>query len=345
MNDIAVSIICATYNQERYIKDALDGFMSQSTTFKYEVLINDDASKDNTPCIIEKYHTLYPDIIRPIFQKRNQYTLGKSVLVDILLPKARGKYIAICEGDDFWIDDKKIQKQFIFMENNPDYSMCIHNGLIQRANSNALILMEKASTDIDKSLTQLIHEGGGVINPTASFFFRNGLLGDYRQSGSPVGDHFMLMELASKGKVRWFSKPMSVYRLNSYGSWTNSSDARNAEQIRRFHSRYIDALLWFDAYTDGHYHKAINERISLQKRKGINEELIARFCCGEARFSELIHANCPKATLLKAVARKELPSNIYRCLIDKAKTIQAFMSGALIRRSQIGAAGCPQRNR
>ena len=109
---VMVSICCITYNQEEYIRDALDGFLSQETDFSYEVLIHDDASTDGTADIIREYARQYPEIIKPILQTENQYAKGlTNVSGTYNFPRAKGRYIAMCEGDDYWTDPHKLQRQ------------------------------------------------------------------------------------------------------------------------------------------------------------------------------------------------------------------------------------------
>ena len=119
-NLITVSISCITYNHEPYIRKALDGFLMQKTTFQIEILIHDDASTDGTEEIIREYESKYPDIIKPIYEKENQWVKGRRGSKEFNYPRAQGKYIAICEGDDYWIDPYKLQKQVDFLEENPN---------------------------------------------------------------------------------------------------------------------------------------------------------------------------------------------------------------------------------
>lgn len=125
--EVLVSISCITYNHVQYIRQCLDGFLMQQTNFAFEVLIHDDCSTDGTTEIIKEYELMYPDIIKPIYEKENQYQQGKpygSVVWNF--PRAQGKYIAMCEGDDYWIDSLKLQKQVDFLDANPEYSFCCH---------------------------------------------------------------------------------------------------------------------------------------------------------------------------------------------------------------------------
>ena len=110
-----VSINCITYNHEAYIRDALEGFLMQKTDFTFEILVHDDASTDQTANIIRKYEKKYPEIIKPIYQKENQYSQEVEISKQFQFPRARGKYIAICEGDDYWTNPYKLQKQVIVL--------------------------------------------------------------------------------------------------------------------------------------------------------------------------------------------------------------------------------------
>ena len=114
-----VSICCATYNHERYIRDVIDGFLMQKTTFPIEIIIHDDASTDETARIVKEYAEKHPDLIVPIFQTENQYSKNKeSIFAWFVYPRSRGKYIALCEGDDYWVDPIKLQKQVDYLEKN-----------------------------------------------------------------------------------------------------------------------------------------------------------------------------------------------------------------------------------
>lgn len=117
-----VSIMCLSYNHENFIGKALEGFLMQKTNFDFEIIIHDDASTDNTVTIIKNFETEYPNIIKPIFQTINQYSNKEvNIWTDFTFPACSGKYIAICEGDDYWTDPLKLQKQVDFLEQNPEY--------------------------------------------------------------------------------------------------------------------------------------------------------------------------------------------------------------------------------
>ena len=106
-NNPLLSICCVTYNHESFISQCLDGFLMQQTDFPFEILIHDDASADGTANIIMEYEAKYPDLIKPIYQTENQFSKGIKISVTFNFPRAKGKYIALCEGDDYWTDPLK----------------------------------------------------------------------------------------------------------------------------------------------------------------------------------------------------------------------------------------------
>lgn len=123
-NQVLVSVCCITYNQEKFIKEAIEGFLTQKTNFEFEILIHDDASTDSTTEIVRDYAQKYPKLIKPIYQSENQGSKKEgSIYARFVFPNSKGKYISICEGDDYWIDPYKLQKQVDFLEANFDYGM------------------------------------------------------------------------------------------------------------------------------------------------------------------------------------------------------------------------------
>ena len=126
-NTLLVTIRCITYNHELYIRRCLDGFVMQKTNFRFEAIVHDDASTDGTTDIIREYAEKYPDIIKPILEKENQYSKHDGSLLRIMNEHTHGKYVAMCEGDDYWIDPLKLQKQVDFLEQNSEYGLIFTN--------------------------------------------------------------------------------------------------------------------------------------------------------------------------------------------------------------------------
>ncbi|WP_049946053.1 glycosyltransferase [Butyrivibrio sp. WCD2001] len=124
---IKVSVIVATYNQEKYIGHTLESVVSQNVDFKYEVLVGEDCSTDSTSRIVKEYASKYPDIIFPFFREKN---LGMYANLPELFTHACGEYIAIIEGDDYWIDEKKLQKQVDFLDSHKDYVACFGQSIV-----------------------------------------------------------------------------------------------------------------------------------------------------------------------------------------------------------------------
>jgi len=123
-NTPIVSVACITYNHAKYIREAIESFLMQKTNFSYEILIHDDASTDGTDQIIKEYELKYPNLIFPTYQSENQFSKGvRRILATFVFPKCRGKYIALCEGDDYWTDPLKLQKQCEYLETNPEFGL------------------------------------------------------------------------------------------------------------------------------------------------------------------------------------------------------------------------------
>ncbi|MEE1047671.1 MAG: glycosyltransferase family 2 protein [Clostridia bacterium] len=226
--NILVSVICTAYNHEKYIRSALDGFVMQKTDFAFEVLIHDDASTDKTAEIIKEYAEKYPNIISPILQTENQHSKKISITNTFLLPKAKGKYIAFCEGDDFWTDENKLQIQVKFLENNPDYIACVHNTTFHDCSGrkkDGLVVQKNDEHDV---LFEDIVWGMGNAYQTSSLVVRKEYVNDmpdfyYTALNYGFGDFPRAIWYTIVGKVRFFPYNMSTYRyISTPTSWSAS---------------------------------------------------------------------------------------------------------------------------
>ena len=164
--DPVVSIVCPAYNQQAYIAQTLDSFLAQETTFAIEILVNDDASTDGTTAIIADYAQRYPNIIKPIFHSQNQYQQGK-LFFPALFNLARGRYVAYCDGDDYWTDPLKLHKQVEFLDRHPDYSLAFHDAvMVDEHGEHGVQLTGKFQTD---ATSMELLQGRRVSTLTACF--------------------------------------------------------------------------------------------------------------------------------------------------------------------------------
>lgn len=211
---ILVSINCITYNQVNYIRQCLEGFLIQKTNFDYEVLIHDDASTDGTDDIIREYAQKYPTIIKPIFEKENQYSKGVPISATFNYPRAKGKYIAVCEGDDYWTDPYKLQKQVDFLESHPEYAMCFHDCYIRNETQNEFYHEE--IQDRDYSVKELFSKW---IVPTASMLLKKECVLEISPDIRIInGDICVVLSCFAHGKVCGMKDKMSAYRVQENGA-------------------------------------------------------------------------------------------------------------------------------
>ena len=255
-NDILVSICSITYNQAPYIRQCLDGFLMQKTNFKFEIIIHDDCSTDGTTDIVQEYAEKYPDVIVPIIQPVNQYQNGnKRILATFVYPQVRGRYIAICEGDDYWTEPLKLQKQVAFMEMHPECTLMVSNGLEYYENKNKFVRINPIPTNESKYLTmhEVLAEEGGLI-PTASMCFRREMADTEPEwcLKAPVGDRPLRMWCAVNGKVYYDNSPMVVYRNSSIGSFTQHVNS-NYDYARRILDDMNEFFDFFNNYTHKEY--------------------------------------------------------------------------------------------
>ncbi len=272
MNDIKVTVYCITYNQEKYIEQTLSSLVMQKANFKYEVLVHDDASTDRTPEIIRDFEQKYPDIIKPILQTENQYSKGINIASVHLQPLTRGKYVANCEGDDYWTDEYKLQTQYDIMEQNPDVALCVHR--VQCVNE-------------DDTTAQKVHpeekygvEGSGIINQdrfadlmlskggypfhTSSFFRRKELIeGEVfdKLKDKINGDKRILYSALHMGNIYYIDKVMSHRRLFSIGNYNSRLLQKSQSEKWNIYLNELRAEVIFDKLSKGKFHEKIAESL------------------------------------------------------------------------------------
>lgn len=265
MNNIKVSVVCAAYNHEKYIRDALEGFVRQKTDFEYEVLIHDDASTDDTVKIICEYEKKYPHIIKPIYQVENQYSKGVNISKTYLYPRVRGKYIALCEGDDYWTDEFKLQKQYDLMEENPEIDGCAHAVQKRSAGDNTIVGYIRPSNKTGIIQIENVIEGGGEFVGTNSIMFRTEILHSNHMFSQVLSlDYVTQINISLRGGLLYIDECMSVYRVMAEGSWTSRMQ-NNPKALDDVSKKIIKMLEVLDQETQFQYHEVINRTILERK--------------------------------------------------------------------------------
>lgn len=256
-----VSIFCLTYNHAPYIRQCLDGFLMQKATFTYEVIINDDASTDGTTEIIREYEEKYPDIIKPIYHEENLYSKGeRGFWQKYCFPKSKGKYIALCEGDDYWIDPLKLQKQVDFLEKHPEYVLVYTNA--EKVNSKSKRVLRNSLKGYSGNITKyLFYKGNPVI--TATTCFRRQYLLEYQEEIKQIpfkmkmGDLPLWIYLSLQGKFKYLNDRTTAYRVLQ----ESASHSKSKEKVVSFILNTKDIFVYFnDRYTIGIPPKMIEKR-------------------------------------------------------------------------------------
>jgi glycosyltransferase involved in cell wall biosynthesis len=234
--DCRVSVVCHAYNHESFIEQALVGFLSQRTQFPFEIIVHDDASTDNTVKIIERYQAAYPDIIRTVFQKKNQYRLGMRPPV-FTFPLARGDYIALCEGDDYWCDEYKLSKQVAVLDQNPSAVMCYHDAI--RVSEEGRVVGYSRPSRGGYSASQL---ASAPFIPTLTRMFRNKPIHWLERRPLPVALDIVLTSYLSRfgGAVYVNDIAPAVYHVHDGGMWSRKGAV---ERLRTT----LDAVLFIAA--------------------------------------------------------------------------------------------------
>lgn len=262
-----VSICCIAFNHERFIRHALDGFLMQQTSFQFEIIVHDDASTDGTAAVIREYETLNPGKIRPIIQEENLFTKEKGRVTRNVLEAARGKYIAWCEGDDYWTDPLKLQKQVDFLEANPTCAATYHDAVI--VNEDGKVLATTKVPDIHKrdhsqeDLQRAIFMVASLSLVCRRIPEMSNLPPEFNHVRN--GDSFLIMLLGAHGSGHYMKdvKP-AVYRRHEGGVWSTWSKTTQA-RIR------LNTLMWMAAYHNrmghtelaAHYIELVNANVVL----------------------------------------------------------------------------------
>lgn len=299
MEDIKVSVICITYNQAEYIKDAINSFLMQKTNFSYEIIIHDDASTDGTIEVLKYYEKKYPSKVRIVYEEENQYSKGVNIS-DVLFKIATGKYFAFCEGDDFWTDQYKLQKQFDYMEQHNDCMAYIHSGWKIKKDKSVIYNSHPISNVCTKYYMEDAIKGLGIKAYTNSFFMRAAVFESRPGflAYAPTRDYVMMVECALHGYIYYSPEKMSAQRVTA-----NSSLSQLWGKNPSLRKEYID-----------------RQMVLLDK---INEET-------EFEYSEVIEKEKTNQMFSNILARKdkaELSKEPYKTMLKQMtlkRKLQAF---------------------
>jgi glycosyltransferase involved in cell wall biosynthesis len=308
-SEIIVSVDMITYNHEQFIAQAIEGVLMQETNFRYELVIANDCSPDNTDAIVKHYINNHPKG-NNIKYFRHEKNLGMYKNGIFAGNQCRGKYIAICEGDDYWTDPYKLQKQVDILEENPDYAAVIHDAIKVDAKGDILkefYFRPYKSTFAEKDIIQL-----GCQSPTCSMLFRSECLKNINPKFlNRMCDQFLELVISSKGKIYFMSDNMAAYRIHPGGDWSSKKNIdRYLEALRRW--RIIKSI---DRYYKN-YKQEIDEAIVMSSKE-ICEDIVSLISFRKIYYGFVIYKHSPKKGfktviyLLKMVVFPQL-YNLYK---------------------------------
>lgn len=230
---VKVSFACITFNQESYIEDTIKGFLKQKTNFPIEIIIHDDNSTDKTKEILLKYKEKYPKLIVLILQDVNQYKISPNKPLQNLFNKCNGDYIAICEGDDFWVDEKKLQKQLHALTSYEGIDICFTSAVGIYPDNKYTILADHSEQLTVYSISKVVRSGGGFM-PTPSLFIKRTVLVNLPTwfQDAKIGDFFIQILGSLNGGALFLPDKTVIYRIMGPNSWTSNNFGENLYQHR-----------------------------------------------------------------------------------------------------------------
>ena len=256
MNEPLVSVICNTYNHGPYIRQTLEGIMMQKTDFPYEVLVHDDASTDNTADIIREYEKKYPESIKPICQTENQRSRMVKIDKTFQFPRAKGCYLAYCEGDDYWTDPNKLQRQYDALEAHPELDMCAHSSTRLYPDGREILICDYKEPTVISAEEMIL--GGGLSINTCSLMLRKSIIEKGYRFYNFWGYDYSLKILGSlRGGILCLPYNMATYRfMSGPDAWTSRvlKDSKKESEHTRKRLQLLDYL---DEDTEYRYTEAI----------------------------------------------------------------------------------------
>ena len=258
-----ITVVVMTYNHKDYIKQALDSILSQKIDVDFDILIHDDCSDDGTHQILLDYQNNHPKKMRIIRQETRKFDTEEfnMMIFNYVVPHIKSKYVAYCDGDDYWCDEFKLQKQYSFMESHPEYSMCFHCAYQLRPNndmSSKWFIKEEG----DIGMEDLINENPGIPVATSSLFIKSDVFKDFPdwRKAYCVEDLPLYMNAAIYGKIHRIKDVMCVYRQFSVGSWS-SQNKDNVDRLISHQANLINNVTYFNEQTNFKYKNLVVNHI------------------------------------------------------------------------------------
>lgn len=267
---VDVAVFMLAYNHEKWIQKSIDSILKQKINFRMKIYIHDDCSTDDTKKIIEDAYQKNPKIIIPIFEETNQFSKGNSIF-NIVMPLLNCDFIALCEGDDFWIEENKLQIQYDYMRSHKNCSYCFGNAMLIDTNNNPLRKFYSRYSWKDKTIPKKIKSIQGAVfsteelilldfTPTATVMYR----GDVWNILKEYKDHFDLsLRLASTeiGESYYINKVLSAYRVGNSASAHGTAAVSVESYKENYYERHKKVYLEFDKRTNHKYIKIINREL------------------------------------------------------------------------------------
>jgi glycosyltransferase involved in cell wall biosynthesis len=259
MSEVKVTVICLAYNQEKLVRQALEGFVGQQAPWPFEVLVHDDASTDGTAAVIREYEVRYPDIIHGFYAPENRLSQGIVVSRDILYPYIRGEFVALCEGDDYWSSPLKLRRQVEALEKHPEADICAHAARRERPGG-GVIYDAPYRHDRVIPVEEVILGGGGFVATGSLLCRRDAYMLQTPMRRELYNDYALQIQGSLRGGLVYLGECMSVYRQGLPGSWTSRHKGAAHSAYRVLIRNMLRAL---DSYTEGRYADVIERRIRL----------------------------------------------------------------------------------
>ena len=259
-----ITVVVMTYNHKNYIMKTLDSILLQKINIGFDILIHDDCSSDGTYQILLEYQNKYPDKIKIIRQETRKFvTEGFNMMIyHHVVPCINSKYVAYCDGDDYWCDEFKLQKQYKFLKEHDDYSMCFHNAYqLKRDDDMSSKWFMQDEGDI--TMSDLVNDEPGIKVATSSIFLKSSTFKNFSEwrKQFPVEDVPMYMTAALDGKIHRLRDVMCVYRQFANGSWT-SQNKENSQRVIDHLEGIIKGIKLFDVETKYSYHNLVALQLS-----------------------------------------------------------------------------------